>query len=935
MKRSPLLLVIDGHSMVFRAWFAIREKLRTPGGTDVSGAYGFLNILLKVVRDHNPTHVAVAFDTKAPTFRDKLYPGYKAQRPPLHPDLLAQIPIVKTLLRAFKIPVYETDGYEADDLVGTIAGIAGEKSVPTLILSGDADQLQLVSDNVRMLMYSGFGNAKVYNVAKVQEKYDGLGPEFVAQIKALEGDKSDNIPGVPGVGPKAARPLLKRFGGLNALLERIDEIPEVEGIRGAKRVRDKIAEHKDSIPLWWKLTEIDRKAPTDFDLDASEFWKYERAEVVDILMEHEFRSIIGQLPNKGGTPSERASVVDAKPAQGSFDYEDLRESEVKRTILECEIVNDSAGLAALLEALQSSGSREGFAFDTETDGLHPALSTIVGISFALRAGHGWYVPLNHKEREQLPLAEAIGALKPLFEDTAIPKTAHNANFDMTVMLGVGVEVRGEIFDTMVAAALCGYKAYGLKQLALNLFREEMTQISELIGKGRNQKTMGDVPISDAAPYAAADAEMAWRMRDLLKGKLERHNQRKVFYEIESPLLPVIVKMQHNGMLVDVDMLRALSANLSEELKQIEQASESVLGKPIRLTSTRELAQVLIEELGAPKTRKTKNGWSMDANALEGLLHKSDLDERVYQLADAALRHRQLMKLKTTYSDSLQGLVSPKDGRVHTAFNQVGSATGRLSSSDPNIQNIPVRTTLGNKVRKAFTTDSEGGWSLLSADYSQIELRVLAHLSQEPALVKAFRDNEDIHAATARTMYNTETVSAAQRRVAKILNFGVIYGLGPHGVARQTDLSREQGKEFIELYFGKYPGIKNFIEEAKHQAKTRGYAETLCGRRRYLPEIEGGGALAAAAERVAVNMPIQGTAADIIKIAMVLIDKEMNGRGSSSKMVAQVHDELIFEVALDEMEVMREMITRIMPSALNLSIPLEVELKEGRAWGDMS
>ncbi len=941
--KKPLLLVMDGHSMVFRAWFAIPERLSTSSGQDTRGAYGWLTTFLRTLREQKPTHVVLTFDTSAPTFRDKMFDQYKAQRPPTDPELHEQVPMVENICKAFGIPVYKQDGYEADDLVGTITRIAEEKGAECLILTGDADQLQLVSDHTRLLMYSGFGDVRIYDRDAVTERYDGLGPEFVAEIKALEGDPSDNIPGVPKVGPKAARTVLRKFGHLRDVYDNIEKVAEIpkDELRGAKSVQTRLQENEQVAFDGLKLTTIVRDVPIDFNLDDTEFATYDRSEVVDVLSSLEFRSVLRQIPDpstddpwspptngaqlglgaisdSGDASEDEDSTDSASPAGEKVDY---------RTVTD---------LKELQEMVKALSTKTGFAFDTETTGTDPMRAELVGLSFSKKAGLAWYVPVGHHEGEQIPFEKALSILRPMFEDPDIPKTAHNANFDMMVLHESGITPRGVDFDSMIAAALCGRRAIGLKQLSVDCFHIEMMPISDLIGTGRKQITMAEVPIEKAAPYASADADIAWRLREFFEPELAKHGAVSVNDEIEIPLLPVIVSMQRNGFEVDTGMLAEMSEELGSELENIKQAASSVLGgRELNLNANQQVAAILIDELGAPKTRRTKTGWSMDANALDGIMETPNLDDRVYELASAVLKYRELTKLKSTYVDALPLLVNPRTHRVHTSFNQVGSATGRLSSTDPNVQNIPVRTELGRRVRSAFTTDADNGWMLLAADYSQIELRILAHLSKEPGLLDAFRQGEDIHSATAKAMYGDEEVTPEQRRIAKILNFGVIYGLGPHGVARQTDLTRQQGQEFIDLYFGKYPGLRDYIEGTKALARERQYSETITGRRRYLPEITSrNGMHRSAAERVAVNMPIQGTAADIVKIAMINLDKALTAEKMKSRMLIQVHDELIFEAAPGELMELQAMVVDLMPAAMELDVPLNVETKTGMRWGDM-
>ena len=1003
-------MLVDGHAMVFRAWFSIPERLSTSSGTDTRGAYGFLNTFLKVIRDRKPTHVAVAFDTRAPTFRDELFKEYKAQRPPVPEDLHAQVPLVKQILSVFKVPIFEKDGFEADDVVGTIARLCEEQGVEVLIVTGDADQLQLVSPSTRLLMYTGFADTRVYDVDGVKQKYGGLGPDRVPDIKAITGDPSDNIKGVPGLGEKTAISVLTQLGTIENIYEHLDDVEKIPGLRGAKRARTLLEQFKEEALRGKKLTTIVRDAPVDFKLDDCQFWRYDRREVVETLLNLEFRSIIAHVPEPSASPlppgegegegpplaagpalpaarPERSEgprqialtevqpappastapaltpgVTDsgeqlAMPAEPSSSAgpgsapstQDWRKDTDYRT------VTTRAELDSLIALLKTPA---GFAFDTETTGTDPMRAELVGLSFSTGATKGWYIPVGHTTPEpldsplrqaqgvhrplavgQIPREEVLAALRPVFGDASVPKTAHNANYDLTVLAEHGIEVKGMAFDSMIAAALVGRRAIGLKDLALEMLRVEMTPITELIGTGRKQITMDRVPVETAAPYASADADFAWRIQDRLRSEIDRDNQGRVLFDIEMPLLPVIVEMERAGILVDRSVLSEMSEQLTSDIAAIDREASGVLGgRELNLNANQQLAAVLFDELGVPRTRRTKTGYTMDANALEGLLEDENLDNRAYHLINAILKYREFAKIKSTYVDSLPDLIHPRTGRVHTSFNQVGSATGRLSSTDPNVQNIPVRTELGRRVRKAFVADHRNGWLLLAADYSQIELRILAHMSQEPHLLAAFKHGEDIHSATARAMYGVaegEKVSPEQRRIAKVLNFGVIYGLGAHGVAMQTDLSRQQGQQFIDMYFGKYPGVRDYIERVKSDARGRGYVETLTGRRRRLPDLRSHSQQArAAAERMAINMPIQGTAADVIKIAMIQIAAELKRRALRSRMLIQVHDELIFEVAPGELDEMRALAIKMMPGAMSLTVPLNVETKSGPTWGDM-
>lgn len=939
-ERPPLLLVVDGHSMVFRAWFAIPSRLTSGEGKDTRGAYGFLTTLIRTIRDHKPTHIAVTFDTRGPTFRDELFKEYKAQRPPIDPELHEQIPMVESIMQAMKVPVYKIEGFEADDVVGTIVKKAETENINSLILTGDADQLQLVTQRTNLLMYSGFGDVKVYDPLAVQKRYDGLGPEFVAEIKALEGDPSDNIPGIAKVGPKAARTVLSKFGhfdNLYANLDAIGQIPSSE-LRGAKSVMNRLRDGQKVAYDGLKLTTIVTDVPIEIDFDKSKFGTYNRDELVQALMNLEFRSIIRQIPEPEDAARGEFPLPSAANRQSNlFVTKDKKKSAAPSVNAsdsgDYEIVTSEDELQKLADNLSG---KQGFAFDTETEGTNAMQDDMVGMSFSNVEGKGWYIPIGHKDGEQINRTRVLEIVQRLFTDPSTPKAAHNANFDVTVIKQAGIDIQNIAFDTMIAASLCGRKRIGLKDLALDIFRAEMTPIANLIGTGRNQIPMSQVPIADAGPYASADADFTWRLWKHYENELDNHNARHVFENIEMPLLPIIVQMQSHGMVIDKQLLQGLSAKLGQEIAEIKQAVTTLLGgRDFNIASNKQIGEILIDEWGAPKTRRMKTGWSMDADSLDKILNTSGLDDRIYELVLGVLRFRELSKLKSTYSDALPTMINSITGRVHTTFNQAGSATGRLASTDPNVQNIPVRTELGRQVRNAFTTNAEEGWSLLSADYSQIELRILAHMSSEPGLLKAFREGEDIHDATARAMYGSQTVTTDQRRIAKILNFGVIYGLGPAGVARQTDLTQKQGREFINLYFGKYPGIQDFIQRQKDLAKMRGYAETLTGRRRYLSDLRAANqAQRAAAERVAVNMPIQGTAADVIKIAMVNIHKELKQREMASRMTAQVHDELIFEVAPGEKQEVESIAHELMPAAMSLQVPLLADTKSGTRWGEL-
>ncbi|MBI4199755.1 MAG: DNA polymerase I [Chloroflexi bacterium] len=930
LRDRPLLMLMDGNAMVHRAYHAIHAQnpmIARGTGEETSGVYGFTTAFLKAIAEWHPTHCAVAFDLPGPTFRHQQYEAYKAQRPEAAPELRAQFPRVHQIMEAFGVPIFELERYEADDILGCLCRQAEEQHLEAIILTGDADTLQLVSPWVRVVLQYSIQERKVFDEVAVRERYGGLEPNQQPNVKALQGDPSDNIPGVPGVGPKTAVKLIQQFGSVEAVYEHLEEVEP-------PRLRELLREHREAALRGKQLTTIVKELPIKLDLESLHFGAFDRERVLAVFRELEFSSLVGRIPSPMGLAREAlASAQDPQTI--------VRERGVEHQVplsislpRDYRTVDTSLALASLVGELRSAGS---LAFDVETTSLDAMQCALVGLSFSSVPGRAYYVPVGHQDGPQLPMGEVLEALKPLLEDPSLGKVAHNANFDMTVLANAGVQVRGLTFDTMVVAQLTDHKAIGLKELAFQLLNEEMTPISALIGTGKKQVSFDQVPMARATPYAAADADMTGRLRIALEPVLRQMGLERLHAEVELPLAPVLVQMQRNGILVDRERLRAMSAALERQLHALEAQIHDLVGKPFNINSTQQLGSILFDELlppaklremGLPAPKRTKTGYSTDAAVLEEL-------KGAHDVVDKVLEYRQFSKLKSTYLDALPTLVNPRTGRVHTSYNQVGSATGRISSSDPNLQNIPIRTDIGRQVRRAFL--AQPGWQLLAADYSQVELRILAHMSRDPGLLAAFHRGEDIHAATASQVYGVplQEVTPNMRRLAKVMNFGVIYGLSAHGIAQQTELSREQGAAFIESYFGKYPGIRAYIEETKRLARERGYVETLLGRRRYIPEIHHSSfQVRQAAERMAINMPVQGTAADIIKIAMARIQQRMEEQRLRSRMLLQVHDELIFEVPPEELEATKAMVLELMPSAMALAVPLKVDVKVGPSWGDL-
>ncbi len=909
---KPLLVLFDGNAIVHRAYHAFgatryrQEKPLTVSKTGevVSAVFGFASMLLKVLNDLQPTHFAIAFDKKGPTFRHELFDDYKAQRPPMPEELVDQLGRVRQLVEAFRIPLFEIDRYEADDVIGTLSKQAADQDIDAVIVTGDADTMQLVSPHVKVLYPKAgrtFSDTQLFDAQAVIEKY-GVPPERITDLKALMGDPSDNIPGVPGVGQKTAVKLIQQFGSLEDIYKHLGDVTP-------PRTRELLQNNEDIARRSKELATIVTQTPVTLNLEDCRIDKYDRQKAADFFRELEFYSLLPKLPGSAG--EAETLKVEASPAAGDY-----------------QIIADTADLDELISRLSSAQS---FAFDTETTGLNPMTARLVGISLAVEQGRAYYIPVGHvilDEITQLPLEQVIDRLKPLFEDSKITKLAHNGKYDMNVLAEQGIAVAGLGFDSMIAAHLLGEKALGLKALSFSRLGIEMTPISSLIGKGSKQISMAQVDIKQAAEYASADADMTLRLVSLFEKELEKQGLMKLFNEVEMPLVPVLLLMERNGVAVDTGILQEMSTNLGGQVAELEARIYDRVGHEFNINSPQQLGRVLFEELHLPTNRRGKSKYSTEASVLEEF-------RRDYPIAGDVLEYRQLTKMKSTYVDTLPGLVNPGTGRIHTSFNQTRTTTGRLSSSDPNMQNIPVRGELGGQVRQAFIAAS--GSSLMGGDYSQIDLRALAHLSQDEGLLKAFARDEDIHAATAARLFGVDAsqITPDMRRFAKTVNFGVIYGMSDYGLEQATEFSREEAGKFIRAYFEKYPGIRKYLDDTKEQARREGYVQTLLGRRRYIPDINSANRqVREGAERMAINMPVQGTSADIIKVAMINLFHIMEKRKLKSKMLLQVHDELVFEVPDEEMDAMLKLVPEVMDSAVKLDVPLKVDTKVGKNWGEM-
>ncbi|MBI4216708.1 MAG: DNA polymerase I [Chloroflexi bacterium] len=917
--KTPLLVLLDSHALVHRAFHAIQRSLATKSGEPTAAVFGFTQMLLKVLADYAPTHAAAAFDAPGPTFRHQLASYYKANRARAPDELRVQFPRVHQMVEAWGIPVFEREGYEADDLLGALAEQAAQKGIDTIIVTGDLDTVQLVGPRVRILTprpMRPFSDTILYDEAQVRQRYGGLGPGQMVDLKALMGDASDNIPGVKGIGEKTAIALLQRFGSLEALYQRIGEVTP-------SRVRDLLLAHREEAERSQKLATIVRDLPVSLDLEACRLHPPGDA-VRQLFQELEFSALLPRLPK--GQEAAHAPTLPLDFAVAERDY---------------RVVADAASLRVLCRVLEGAPQ---FAVDLETTSLEPRRAAIVGLSLAVKAGQAFYVPVGHREGAQLPLETALAALRPYFRDTRKGKVAHHAKFDMTALAEHGVELEPLAFDTMIAAHLLGERSVGLKSLAFTRLGMEMTPITDLIGVGKKQRGMDEVSIAAAAPYACADADFTLRLKLIFEEELRREGLWDLFSYVETPLVPVLVQMERDGIALDVPLLERYGHELGARMGELELAAYNTVGHIFKINSPQALGRVLFEELQLPRARRTKTGYSTDAAVLESLIGQ-DITPQARQVLKALLDYRQLAKLKSTYVDALIAQVDVKTGRLYTSFNQTATATGRLSSSEPNLQNIPIRTEEGRTVRRAFIP--RPGWLLLSADYSQIDLRVLAYFSQDPNLLAAFRADQDIHRATASQVFGVEAgaVTPDMRRVAKTVNFGVIYGMTDYGLVQATELSREEARQFITSYFQRYPGVLEYLENTKRQARERGYVQTLLGRRRYIPEVNSARPLdRQEAERQAINMPIQGTSADIAKLAMLAMHRALRERALQSRMLLQIHDELLFEVPPGEVEVVRALAQELMPQvlslglmpqALPLAVPLKVDLKAGRNWEEMS
>jgi len=889
MQPKPTLYLIDGSAYIHRAYHAIRG-LSNSKGLPTNAVFGFTRILLKLMQDRSPVYAAMLFDAKGPTFRHDMYRDYKANRPPMPEDLAMQIPFIKEVTKGFNLPVIEKTGFEADDLIGTLARLAEAAGYTVVMVTGDKDFVQLVTDNATIWDPM---KDEVIDTDVVRQKFD-VTPSQMIDVMGLSGDTSDNIPGVPGIGPKTALKLIKIYGDMDTLYENIDQLTK-------KKQKENLIRFRDQAFLSRDLVRIDVRAPLAFEPDHFRLAGPDAPELSRLFKQLEFNQL-QQTFARTRRPREK-------------DY---------RAVL------DQAAFLELVKALQAAGT---VAIDTETTSQDPLKAELVGLSFAMRNDHAFYIPCGHTSQDasvQLGREAVLKTLKPLLEDPGIKKIGQNIKYDWLVLNGCGIALDGVFFDTMVASYLINpsKRAHNLDQIALDFLDHKTTTFGEVLGKGMS--SFAEVSLEKAVPYACEDADITFMAKEVLERELDDIGLTELFHKIEMPLVPVLMRMEQRGLTVNPDKLQELSKSFEQRLEQLENAIYALAGEPFNINSSQQMGYILFEKLNLPVQKKTKKrtGYSTDVNVLTTLA-------RLHELPALVLEHRTLSKLKTTYADALIQLINPRTGRIHTSFNQTVTATGRLSSSDPNLQNIPVRTEEGREIRRAFIPCS--GWSLLSADYSQVELRLLAHVSGDKRLIQAFKDGEDIHTRTAAEVFQvaTDAVTPELRRQAKAINFGIIYGMSPFGLSRQLDISQKMAKVYIDNYFARYEGVHRFVQRAIKEAGATMRTSTLLGRIRLLPDIRSPNAnVRQFAERTAVNTPIQGSAADLIKIAMIRIDAALRKKQCKTAMLLSVHDELVFEVPPDELGPVKELIRSIMEGVWELEVPLKVNMAWGTNWAEV-
>lgn len=926
---NPFILV-DGSSYLFRAYHAA-PNFTNGDGQPTGAVYGVINMLRSLLKQFETDRVAVIFDAKGKTFRNDMYPEYKANRPPMPDDLRCQIEPLHKLIKAMGLPLISISGVEADDVIGTLASQASKAGIPVLISTGDKDMAQLVDENVTLI--NTMTNV-IMGPEGVEEKF-GVPPELIIDYLALMGDTSDNIPGVPGIGDKTARALLQGVGGLDALYANLDDIAPL-GFRGSKGMAKKLEENKEGAYLSYELATI--KLDVELDQKPEELVKQEPNvdELIQMFGQMNFkRWLTEMLDGSDGKIVSHETSANRTVSSSSDSNDEVEEGVIVAAQVDRSKYETILTKEAFLSWLEKLNNAEVAAFDTETDSLDYMVANLIGLSFAIEEGEAAYVPVAHDyldAPEQLDRDWVIEQLKPYLEDDNKAKVGQNLKYDASVLARYDIEMKGIKFDTMLESYVYNSVAgkHNMDSLALRYLQHNTISFEEIAGKGKKQLTFNQIALEQAAPYAAEDADITLRLHNVLHAKLVADEKlNTVFTDIELPLISVLSRMERKGVYIDDMLLSAQSLEIGQRLDELEKAAYEVAGQEFNMNSPKQLQAILFEKMELPVIKKTPSGA---ASTNEEVLQELALE---YELPKLILEYRGLAKLKSTYTDKLPKMINPSTGRVHTSYHQAVTATGRLSSTDPNLQNIPIRNEEGRRIRQAFVAPH--GWKILAVDYSQIELRIMAHLSQDKALLEAFSAGKDIHAATAAEVkgVSIEEVTSEDRRRAKAINFGLIYGMSAFGLAKQIGISRGEAQDYMNVYFERYPGVMQYMEETRLLATEQGYVETLYGRRLHLPEINARNAIRRkAAERAAINAPMQGTAADIIKKAMILVDKWIEEEGDGRvNLLMQVHDELVFEVKEDALEEVTQKVTELMEGAVTLDVPLVADSDFGDNWDE--
>ena len=879
-KSKKKLFLIDGNSFCYRAYYAIKH-LSNSKGQPTNAIYGFMAMLRKIIKDEKPDMIAVAFDLKGPTFRHKEYDGYKIKRKPMPDDLVSQLPYIKKLVSIYNIPIFEKEGYEGDDILATLAEKASSKKIDTFIATGDKDMMQMIGPHVKV--YNPQKEGMIYGDKEVKKRF-GVSPDKIPDVMGLMGDTSDNIPGVMGIGEKTATELIQKFGSLENLLKNIEKIK-------SESCKKKIEASKDEAIMSKGLATVKRDVPIEIDLNDLNLKNPNEELLIDFFKELEFKTMLKEF-------------IPTKASEGDY-----------------RLIDNKKDFRNLTEILHKTRS---FAFDFETTHYDPMKAKPVGISFCVKKGEAFYIPFN--ALKDISEKEVLQELKKAFENQNIEKVAQNIKYDILILKNLNINVDGRLFDTMIASYLLdpSRSRHNLNDISVEHLGRMKKSINELLGKGKNAVTMDKVDVKNVSDYCCEDSDLVFCLRDILLEKMSKKECLDLFYNVEMPLVRVLIDMEFYGVNIDKEYLNKLSLEMGKVIRKLEKNIHNIAGEEFNINSPKQMQVLLFEKMKMPIVKKTKTGASTDEGVLKVLAEK-------YELPKEILSYRKLAKLKSTYVDSLPELINSRTGRIHTSFNQAVTATGRLSSSNPNLQNIPIKTEEGKKIRKAFVVGKKDHL-MLSADYSQIELRILAHFSGDSNLKEAFMEGKDVHAFTASLVNNVKEkdVTPKMRQDAKTVNFGIIYGLSAYGLSKDLSIDVHDAQKFIDSYFDRYPGVKTYLHETVEEARVKGYVSTIMGRRRYIPDISSSNISARNfAERIAVNAPLQGSAADIIKLAMINIKKSINE--TTAKMILQVHDELVFEVEKSSVKKIAKKIKSDMENVIKLQVPLEVYIEAGKNW----